>query len=342
VHKSEVLGCTKEIPTKRLAQRELDRRLVVVNSHNYRPRPTASFRELVGRWTEKVLPNHAESTRRSESSDLKAWTAVLGDIPMRDIHDELLQSIVTSWMSTKSPKTIRNRVTTFRLLWNSAKAWDYVQHTPYSHLALPKVDAGEQPCFSIDDVRRIIATAAAPYDVVFWLVFETGIRRGEVCALDVGHVDLEDRIIRIRVSSSMGKIKSTKSGKMRVFSLSSQLADRLKCHVEGREEGEPLFLSTRGKRFQPDNLVKRELKPILDRLGLEGGMHAFRHGNATALDGFNSPMKVRGERLGHVDQKTTMGYTKFVSADDREVSAKLGELFAQVCPNAEMAQEVIS
>ncbi len=70
---------------------------------------------MVDRWTEKVLPNRAESTQRSEKSDPKAWSAALGELPMKDVNGELLQSIVTSWKNTKSPKTIRNRVATFRL-----------------------------------------------------------------------------------------------------------------------------------------------------------------------------------------------------------------------------------
>ena len=40
----------------------------------------------------------------------------------------------------------------------------------------------------------------------------------------------------------------------------------------------------------------------------------------------NVPMKVRQERLGHVEAATTMGYTHLVSADDRLVSKKLGEI----------------
>jgi integrase len=91
-----------------------------------------------------------------------------------------------------------------------------------------------------------------------------------------------------------------------------------------------LFLSRKGKRLHPDNFVKRELKPILDKLGLKGGLHAFRHGNATALDRMNVPMKVRQERLGHAEAQTTMGYTHLVNEDDRLLSEKLGEI---LCPN---------
>jgi hypothetical protein len=57
---------------------------------------------------------------------------------------------------------------------------------------------------------------------------------------------------------------------------------------------------------------------------------AFRHGNATALDRMNVPMKVRQERLGHVEVQTTIGYTHLVSEGDRLLSEKLGEI---LCPN---------
>lgn len=68
------------------------------------------------------------------------------------------------------------------------------------------------------------------------------------------------------------------------------------------------------------------LKPVLKELGLDGGAHAFRHGNATLLDSLQAPMAVRQERLGHVDAKTTMGYTHLVTADDVRVAEQLGAL----------------
>jgi integrase len=182
--------------------------------------------------------------------------------------------------------------------------------------------------------------AESPYDVVFWLTAETGIRRGEVCALNVGHVDLAERVIVVRDSRWNKHITANKSRKPRVFSLSPQLAERLKFFVEDRIAIEPLFLSKRGKRLHPDNFVKRHLKPILAKLKLTGAMHAFRHGNATALDQLNAPMKVRQERLGHVDANTTMSYTHLVGADDRRIAAELGGFFAQVCSKVETAQEI--
>jgi integrase len=101
-----------------------------------------------------------------------------------------------------------------------------------------------------------------------------------------------------------------------------------------------------GVRLEPDNFVKRALKPVLKELGLDGAAHAFRHGNATLLDSLYAPMAVRQERLGHVDSMTTMGYAHRVTADDVRVAGELGalldkEFFAQDLPkfppNAEKA-----
>jgi integrase len=120
------------------------------------------------------------------------------------------------------------------------------------------------------------------------------------------------------------------TGKKRFFALSPQLAERLRFYVEGRNPDEPLFLSTEGRRLHPDNFIKRQLKPILKKLGLDGAAHAFRHGNASLLDHLHAPMKVRQDRLGHADPRTTMGYTHVIGDDHRKVAEQLGEFFAQV------------
>jgi len=110
--------------------------------------------------------------------------------------------------------------------------------------------------------------------------------------------------------------------------------------VRGRNPDEPLFLTSEGKRLHPDNFVKRKLKPLLKQLGLKGGLHAFRHGNATAQDRLHTPMKVRQERLGHAGSRTTMGYTHMVGDDDRRLVEQLDDLFCPVedrkilCPTA--------
>jgi integrase len=71
-------------------------------------------------------------------------------------------------------------------------------------------------------------------------------------------------------------------------------------------------------------LVKRRLKPLLEKLGIRrGGLHAFRHGNATLMDRLGVPMKVRQQRLGHSDAKMTLGtYTHVAGEDDVSIATR--------------------
>jgi hypothetical protein len=107
--------------------------------------------------------------------------------------------------------------------------------------------------------------------------------------------------------------------------------DRAAPLVEGRRPDESLFLTPgrltkSGKRLgggvwlEPDNFVKRALKPVLKELGLAGAARAFRHGNATSLDSLHAPMAFRQ------DVRTTMVYTHLVTADDIRVAGELGAI----------------
>jgi site-specific recombinase XerC len=293
----EVLGTKEDFPTKRLAERELEARLSSINSLSYRGLRSAIFAEFATVWQHNALTQLKASTQPPIRSQVKKWLLLyFGKCNMKDVSGQMVQMFV---QDTKlSVKSRLNLVRTLRMMWNSAKAWNYVTHDPFDGLVLPDYDPPEQPHRSTEGVKQIIALAKFPYNVVFWLIAETGIRRGEVCALNIGHVDLPNRTIVVRNSRFGKHITPNKSRRPRAFSLSPQLALALLPMVSGRQADAPLFLSRRGKRLSPDNFVKRELKPILNKLGLDGALHSFRHGNATALDHMNAPLKVRQERPG--------------------------------------------
>ena len=328
----EIIGTRNDYPTRRLALRALEQRLSTINDPSYRARPTALFCEFAEKWQRIVLTQHKPSTQAAMRSQIRCHLMpVFGNVQLKDMNGMLIQRFVSS--CDVSPKTVRNLIATLRTTWASAKTWEFVAHDPFAGLVLPKWDREEQACFTAEEMQRIIAAAPAPYDTVFWLVATTGIRRGEVCGLNVGHVDLKNRLITVRKSRWNSHVTDNKSRRPRLFSISPRLAERLASFVDGREADAPLFLTSSGCRLHPENLSKRVLKPILDALGIKGGMHAFRHGNATALDTLNAPMKLRQQRLGHMDPNTTMDYTHLVSEDDRKIAEQLDGLLYPLSAN---------
>src|SRR5262249_44817257 len=120
---------------------------------------------------------------------------------------------------------------------------------------------------------------------VSWsLAAECGIRRGELAGLNVGDVSLATLTVIVKRSVTRKRqLKSPKNGKARMFAISPQLATKLRPLVQSRNPDQPLFLSAKGKRLEPDNFVKRYLTPVIKKLGLVGGCHGFRHGNPVCL-----------------------------------------------------------
>jgi integrase len=319
-------------PTERLARRALNVEMEKsqVNALTYKPLPVVKFSEFKEKWVLNSMSTQKPSCWAPIKSRItKHVLPLLGGVAMKDVNAEMLQSCITQWNVGLSPKTVKNIVADLRCMWSSARTWEYVGDAdPFAGLQLRGVDEAEEPAFLPDEVRNLISAAEPPYDTVYWLVAQTGIRRGEVCALDVRDVDYRGvPTVTARHNRSGKYITDTKSRKKRVFKLSPRLAERLHQFTDGRGPGEPLFLSKEGKRLHPDNFVKRELAPLVKALGLEGGLHAFRHGNASALDELGVPMKTRQERLGHQNPRTTMKYTHNIVDADVLLAESLDTLF---------------
>ena len=176
------------------------------------------------------------------------------------------------------------------------------------------------------------------YKSMFWICAETGIRGGELCALKVEDLNFDYRALRIRRSVWKGELQTTKSKKgVRTFAISTQLCEHLKTYLldQWRDNPEKLLFCTReATPYDNREIVDQVLHPILERLGIaRAGLHAFRHGNATIMDGLNAPMRVRQDRLGHEKAETTLGYTHQSVGIIEELPTKSARFFAQLCPN---------
>ena len=159
---------------------------------------------------------------------------------------------------------------------------------------------------------------------------ETGIRGGEICALPVADLDLENALIHVRQSVWRGKIQTVKSRNgNRRFAISPQLVEHIRGFLRTWRPNSLglLFATANGTQWDHSLVRKRKFHPLLTKLGIpQCGFHPFRHGNATMLDQIGAPMAVRQDRLGHTEAQTTMGYTHAVKADERRVADELGKI----------------
>jgi len=137
------------------------------------------------------------------------------------------------------------------------------------------------------------------------LFYATGIRVGELVALDVEDLDFKARLVRV-----LGKGR-----KERIVPLGQPAARAVTAYLDARE-GKPvaagkrtMFLNNRGGRLT-DRSVRRLIKKYVDQLALNHNLspHAIRHSFATHLLARGADLRVIQELLGHVSLSTTQKY----------------------------------
>jgi integrase/recombinase XerC len=147
----------------------------------------------------------------------------------------------------------------------------------------------------------------------------TGIRLGELAALDMDDIDLDAKHLRVRAKGNVPQVKFIKTD-LRTL-LRRYLAERRR---HGRPEMEALFLSNRNGRLCQRQIANR-LAHWLRKAGIEKELtpHGLRHTFATHLYGATNDLLVVQRALGHRDVSTTQIYTHLVDGQLEEALERL-------------------
>ncbi|KIE42304.1 tyrosine-type recombinase/integrase [Geobacter anodireducens] len=147
----------------------------------------------------------------------------------------------------------------------------------------------------------------------------TGIRLGELAALDMDDIDLDAKHLRVRAKGNVPQVKFIKTD-LRTL-LRRYLAERRR---HGRPQMEALFLSNRDGRLCQRQIANR-IAHWLRKAGIEKELtpHGLRHTFATHLYGATNDLLVVQRALGHRDVSTTQIYTHLV---DGQLEAALERL----------------
>lgn len=306
VRKWDVLS-KKKYPTKRLAQRELDRILSTVNAQDH-PTRTVAFSQFADSWMTKVMIHHEKSTQEVETRYIQKNLKPAFPCEMREITAEMVQAWVSSL--TVGPKTVRNYVATLKLMWKTAKAWEYVQHDPFAGLKLPKKRKSKAYTFSPEEMMAIVNEAKGRDKLIFEIFMFGGARPGEQAGLRPE--DLQGNVLHIHQAVYKGKIKDSLKSEFseRQCPVPDWLADKIRAYIEetGVNRHGLIFVNKDGNPLNTNHFNDKSLKPILKRLGIwekvkasgaRCGNYAFRHGNISVQRNNGVPLATIQARVGH-------------------------------------------
>lgn len=230
---------------------------------------------------------------------------------------------------------------------SAAVRWDWLPNNPASGAQRPRQRPPQPDPPSPADAARIVDAAFEAdedFGTLVWLVMTTGMRRGEVCALQWSRVDVEAGMVDVRRSyrlrRGVGTEKDTKTHQMRRIALDTETTALLTEHKQrsaermrelGAELTDDMYLFTSARSFDPSKpcspaSVSGRYHYLAARLGIDTHIHALRHYSATELLTAGVDLRTVAGRLGHGGggATTLRVYAAWVAASDRKAAEILG------------------
>jgi len=198
----------------------------------------------------------------------------------------------------------------------------YPREWDRAYIGLPKVNKREQhrPTFTAKEISGIVANARRPiYRTLFALLAGSGLRIGEILALEIGkHVSADCSVICIRQQRNRwGGIQltpKTEAG-LRDVDLDPRLADALRSYIGDRKNGF-LFESSSGTMLWPGTVYRDGLRPILKKMGRDRvRFHAFRRFREATLQRSEVRQILIDFWMGHENSDMSSRYGKQLTED---------------------------
>ncbi len=298
--------------TKKDAQRVLNEKLHDINQGTYKEIIKTRFKEYCDVWITRYAESHVKaSTLRSYKDIIKRlFIPSFGDYSMSELTECQLQSYISRRSKEVSSKTVCNEVVVMKEMFKHAFRWGYLKVNPAEYVERPKIVKPEIEILTPDEMGLLLQNSEGHYHIAFLTAFLTGLRAGELWALEWGDIDWLSKQIFVRRSLWKGNFQAPKSRcSVRKIDITPSLAQELKRWklASPVNEHDLVFPSPEGSISIHENVVKRYYNPALRRAGLrQVSFHSMRHTNASMRIASGQNIKYIQTQLGHASISITL------------------------------------
>ena len=250
-------------------------------------------------------------------------------------NNEISQWIARSVENGSGLVVIRQSHGVLRQIFNSAVLDGRINRNPAIGVPLPRVKRTEKRALGPVELHSL-AKACQGYELLVKFAGTTGLRWGELAALQCKDISILNRTIYVGKSLSTGLrgeqiVSSTKTDESRVVPFPKELLPDLQDLIEKRGPESQLFTMPGGGSLEYNNFMSRIFRPAVRVSGLEGvSFHTLRHTAASLLISQGTPITTVSGILGHASTQMTLDvYGHLYEDDAMTYMDRLGEkLFA--------------
>jgi integrase len=283
---------------------------------------------MIDQWFEYQSPNIKPATAKRYSEVIRLYiTPAFGHIKVRNLSAYNVQSQYSKWLASgTSPNTINHIHTVLSGAFKRAAKWRLVSYNIIQDVDASKIKRKEVEVFDPSEVQSLLsASKSSPLEAVFVLALSTGMRGGEILALqptDYHDGKLNIRRTLVNNSTSIGTPKSNNS--RRTLQLPEIAIEAVERHLSEGDGGAWLFQSKAGTVFFYHNFLRFHWKPLVERAGIEyRSFHTCRHYVASSLIGQGIPISAVARYLGDTEVTILRTYSHLINGMESMVPAAM-------------------
>lgn len=262
----------------------------------------------------RTVDEYARDLRSLAAFARERGSRAVGDVRAVDVY------LLRGWLGVLARKhaasSVARKVAAARTWMRWLRRRNVIASCPADELATPKVRRGLPTLLSVDAAKEVVETPRDDTAVglrdraVLEVLYGSGVRVSELCALDLDSVDLA--AATARVLGKGRKERVVPLGRPCVEALARWLRVRpgMVHRKTGRQDPRALFVTVTGRRLYP-----RAAQALVHAHGASGAgradlhPHALRHTCATHMLDGGADLRAIQELLGHASLSTTQRYT---------------------------------
>lgn len=281
-----------------------------------------SFEEWSIKWL-NAKTNIAPSTKRGYATRLR--THLIPAFGKRKL-TSISNNEIGNWIAESVAKgvgtvAIRQSFGVLRQIMSAAVLDGRLTRNPALGVPLPRNKAREKSVFGLEQLRNL-ANACGEYKSLVLLAGTTGMRWGEIAALQCKDISILNRNVRVNKSLSLDEngvkfIGNTKTHQERIIPVPKEVVSSLSHLIDNKNPDQQLFQMPEGGQLDYHNFMNRIFRPALKRLGYENySFHSLRHTTASLLISQGAPVTTVSGILGHASTQMTLDVYGHLYEDD--------------------------